>query len=179
MAADPELLALIARLGLKPLPVEGTLFKNTYRGPPLQPCGPAASSAMLGLYCNDPPSHSLFHRLPVDEVWHFYAGDALRLVLLHPDGSHSEVVLGPDLLAGQEVQFVVPAGTWQAGHLLAGGRYALFGCTLTPAFNSPMFEGGTREALLVAYPQCAPDILRYGCEPGQTEMPRLPEEAPP
>ena len=179
MTAPPDLTALIAHWGLQPLPVEGTLFKNTYRGPPLQPGGPAASSAMLGLYCNDPPSHSRFHRLPVDEVWHFYAGDALRLALLHPDGCHSEAILGTDPLLGQHVQFVVPADTWQAGHLLAGGRYALFGCTLAPAFSSQMFEGGTTEALLAKYPQCRQDILRYGCEAGDTRMPRLPEEEPP
>ena len=172
-----DLPGLIARLELEPLPVEGTLFKSSYRGPPLHAGGPAASSAMLGLYCDDPPSHSLFHRLPVDEVWHFYGGDPLRLVLLHPDGSSSEVILGPDLLAGQQVQWVVPATTWQAGHLQTGGRYALFGCTLAPGFSSAMFEGGTRNELPHRYPQRAADIERFSCEPGRTRMPWLPGEA--
>lgn len=168
---SPEVQALVARHGLRPLPVEGTLFAATYRG------AAGASSAMLGLYCDEPPSLSLFHRLPVDEVWHFYGGDPLRLVLLHADGRSQDVILGRDAHAGQLVQFVVPAGCWQAGHMVAGGRYSLFGCTLAPAFNSGMFEGGARDALLACYPQRASDIERLGCESGHTCMPTLPGES--
>ena len=32
---------------------------------------------MIALYCDEPRSVSLFHKLPVDEVWHFYKGDLL------------------------------------------------------------------------------------------------------
>jgi predicted cupin superfamily sugar epimerase len=167
----PEVQALIAHFGMTALPSEGTLFKATYRRH-----GSDSSSAMLGLYCDDPPSHSLFHRLPVDEVWHFHAGDPLRLVLLHADGSSSEVRLGPEPLRGHHVQVVVPAGTWQAGHLVAGGRYALFGCTVVPAFESTMYEGGERDVLLPRYPERAADIQRLGCTAAQTRMPPLPGE---
>lgn len=167
----PEVQTLIGHFGLRPLPVEGTLFAPTYRG------AAGESSAMLGLYCNEPLSLSLFHRLAVDEVWHFYGGDPLRLVLLHADGRCQDVVLGGHPLAGERVQFVVPAGCWQAGHLMAGGRYALFGCTLAPGFDSAMFEGGTRGELLARYPQRAADIAWLGCEPGQTRMPALPGES--
>ena len=83
----PEVNALIKLYQLKPLPVEGTLFVNTYRSQQKigdhQPFG----TAMIGLYCEEPLSQSLFHRLTSDEVWHFYGGDPLRLILLHPDGS--------------------------------------------------------------------------------------------
>jgi len=170
-AEQPKLLlqiqALIAHFGLAPLPVEGTLFKATYSGPG------HSSSAMLGLYCDEPPSHSLFHRLSTDEVWHFHSGDPLRLLLLHPDGSREVVILGSDPLSGQQVQWVVPAGTWQAGHLLPGGRYALFGCTLTPGFSAAMFEGGSAAELLQSHPQCATDIERWACSPDSTRMPDL------
>jgi predicted cupin superfamily sugar epimerase len=166
----PEVQALVTRLGLRPLPVEGTLFAPTYRS------AAGESSAMLGLYCDEPPSLSLFHRLPVDEMWHFYGGDPLRLVLLHAEGRCEDVILGHDLAAGQRVQFVVPAGCWQAGHMMAGGRYSLFGCTVSPAFHSGMFEGGTRDELLARYPQRAADIVRFACQPGHTLIPTLPGE---
>ena len=169
---SPEVQALVALHDLRPLPVEGTLFAPTYRG------AGGESSAMLGLYCDEPLSQSLFHRLPVDELWHFYGGDPLRLVLLHADGRDEDVVLGPDAAAGQRVQCVVPAGCWQAGHMVAGGRYSLFGCTLAPAFHSGMFEGGARDELLARYPQRAADIIRLGCETGHTRMPTLPGEPP-
>ncbi len=105
-------------------------------------------------------SLSLFHRLTADEVWHFYAGDPLRLVLLYPDGSSRDVSMGNEPLKGQQVQFVVPAGVWQAGHLLEGGRYSLYGCTVAPGFTGDIFEGGSRVKLLSLYPAWAEDILR-------------------
>ena len=57
--------------------------------------GRHAGTAMIGLYSRESLSHSPFHLLPHDEVWHFYGGDALRLVLLHPDVSSEEIILRP------------------------------------------------------------------------------------
>jgi predicted cupin superfamily sugar epimerase len=76
---------------------------------------------------------------------------------------------------GQCLQQVVPAGTWQAGHWLAGGAHgwALFGCAVAPPFDAFMFEGGTADVLLANWPQRAADIERLACSPGQTRMPRL------
>ncbi len=53
--------------------------------------------------------------------------------------------MGSDPLQGQQVQFVVPAGVWQAGGMLEGGRYSLYGCTVAPGFTGDIFEGGRRE----------------------------------
>jgi predicted cupin superfamily sugar epimerase len=143
---------LIAHHQLKALPVEGVLLSNSYRS--------AYASAIIGLYCTEPPSYSSFHRLDSDELWHFYQGDPLRLLLLAPDGSSREVLLGPDWAAGQVRQCLVPAGTWQAGELCPGGHYALFGCTMAPGFRAAGFEGGTAAVLLAQYPERHDDILR-------------------
>jgi predicted cupin superfamily sugar epimerase len=167
----PEVNDLIEHYHLKPLPAEGTLFLSTYRSAQEFGSGKPFGTAMIGLYCDDPPSHSLFHRLPVDEIWHFYAGDPLRLALLYPDGSSKDVIMGNNPLQGQLVQFVVPAGVWQAGHLLAGGRFSLFGCTLAPGFTGDMYTGGTRAHLLSLYPGRMDDILRFGCGEDETSMP--------
>ena len=166
----PEVQALIEHFHLQPLPVEGTLYVSTYRSAQEFADGPIGT-AMIGLYCADPLSLSRFHRLTTDEVWHFYGGDPLRLVLLFPDGSSHEVIMGSDPLAGQQTQFVVPAGVWQAGHTIAGGRYSLFGCTLAPGFTGGMFEGGTRAQLLAAYPDRREDIIRLACPDDETTLP--------
>ena len=142
--------ALIDRYGLRPLPVEGTLFAETYRS--------SASTAIVALYAVDPPSRSNFHVLTRDEVWHAYAGDPFRLILLHPDGSSEEVVMGRD--PGQQVQFTVPAGTWQAGELMPGGRYALFGCTMAPGFTPDCFLASPTAPLIARWPARAADIAR-------------------
>jgi predicted cupin superfamily sugar epimerase len=166
---DPDVEALIERLGLKPLPVEATLFAQTYRSDATGPGGGPAGSAGIGLYCDDPPSRSSFHRLAFDELWHFYAGDPLRLVLLDPDGSDEEVVLG-DPRAGGAVQHLVPAGVWQAGELVAGGRFALFGCTMAPGFTGACFEGGRVDDLLASHPARASDIERLGIPAGEPAL---------
>ena len=159
---EPTVQQLVDHLGMTLLPVEGTFFVSTYRSTADMADGGPVGTAMIGLYSADPPSRSLFHRLTFDEVWHFYRGDPMRLVLLHPDGSTQEVIMGADLLAGQLVQFVIPAGVWQAGELVEGGRWALFGCTMAPGFTGTCFEGGRVGDLLASYPDRAADISRLG-----------------
>ena len=162
--------ALIERFGMERLPVEGTFFASTYRSAEAVPGGGPAGTAIVGLYCDDPPSRSLFHRLAFDEVWHFYGGDPIRLVLLHPGGDGEEVVLGGDVLAGQSVQHVVPAGVWQAGELVPGGEWALFGCTMAPGFTGTAFDGGTLAALERLYPDRVADIRRLGIPDGDAAV---------
>ncbi len=168
----PETKALIDHFHFTPLPAEGTLFLSTYRSSTELEGGKPYGTAIIAMYCDDPPSFSRFHQLPVDEVWHFYAGDPLRLVLLHPDGSSEEVIMGSDPLKGQQVQFVIPAGSWQAGEMIKGGRYSLFGCTMAPGFTDDMYEGGTQEQLLPLYPDRAPDIARFAAKADEKSMPR-------
>ena len=159
--------ALIDRFGLRPLPVEGTLFAETYRS--------SASTAIVALYSIDPPSRSAFHVLTHDEVWHAYAGDPFRLILLHPDGSSEDVVMGRDVRAGHHVQWVVPAGTWQAGELLPGGRYALFGCTMAPGFTPGCFQAAPAAQLIARWPARSADILRLAVN--EQANVRLPDQA--
>lgn len=156
----PQVRHLIEVYGLTPLPVEGTYFVSTYRSAAETATGGPVGTAMIGLYCHEPPSRSLFHRLAFDEVWHFYGGDPIRLVQLDPDGSARDVVLGTDVVAGQRVQHVIPAGSWQAGELAPGGEWALFGCTMAPGFTGDCFEGGTVTQLLSTHPDRRDDILR-------------------
>ena len=164
--------ALIEHFGMTPLPVEGTFFASTYRSSVETSDGIPVGTAIVGLYCDDPPSRSLFHRLEVDEVWHSYGGDPIRLVLLHPGGGSDEVILGSDVLGGQHVQHVIPAGVWQAGELAPGGEWALFGCTTAPGFTGACFEGGGVKALMADYPGRADDIRRLGIPDGHdTAMP--------
>jgi predicted cupin superfamily sugar epimerase len=157
---NPTVAALVEAYGFEPLPVEGTLFASTYRSSRSLSDGAPVGTAMIGLYAHDPLSRSLFHRLPSDEVWHFYGGDPIRLVLLYPRGEVREIWLGADHASGQRVQVVVPAGVWQAGELAADGTYALFGCTMAPGFTGAGFEGGRRSTLSASHPAARADIER-------------------
>ncbi|MEV7193910.1 cupin domain-containing protein [Streptomyces sp. NPDC093510] len=159
-----------ARHGLRPLPVEGGLFRRTWAGPP-DADGRPAGSAIIALLTTAPGDFSALHRLPIDEVWHFYEGDALELLLLAPDGTDRTVVLGTECAEGQ-VQCVVPAGTWMGARVRAGGRsgcgdgWALFGTTMAPGFIPEDYEGGDPEELSARYPGRA-GLIRELCRSGE------------
>ncbi|WP_241777734.1 cupin domain-containing protein, partial [Streptomyces sp. CT34] len=63
------------------------------------------------------------------------------------------VVLGPDVLGGQHVQFTVPAGTWMAAEVAEGGAWTLFGCTMAPGFTFEDYEHGDARRLAARFPQ--------------------------
>jgi predicted cupin superfamily sugar epimerase len=167
----PDTQAMIEHYHLEPLPIEGTLFTSTYRSTLEMPDGMPIGTAMIGLYSDSPLSVSCFHRLPSDEIWHVYGGDPFKLILLHPDGSSEEILMGLNPLKGQCVQYVVPANSWQAGYMLSGGRYSLFGCTMSPGFTSNGFEAGIAPDLIAQYPTRAADILRLSVNGHQARMP--------
>ena len=61
------------------------------------------------------------HRLPGDEIFHFYLGDPVEMLQLRPDGTGEVLILGPDILHGMRPQTVVAGGVWQGSQLAAGG----------------------------------------------------------
>lgn len=158
---------LIARLGLEPLPGEGGYYRETWRAdesvapsalPPRYRGERALGSAILYLLTSDPDSFSALHRLPTDEIYHFYLGDPVELLLLHPGGKVDVVTLGPDVLAGERVQLVVPRGVWQGSRVHAGGEWALLGTTMAPGFEFADYEAGECDRLIDAYPEAAARI---------------------
>jgi predicted cupin superfamily sugar epimerase len=128
-------------LRLEPLPVEGGWYVETYRSP--------HSTAIY--YLLTPETFSAMHRLPADELYHFYLGDPVTMLLLDRAGG-TTVTLGQDIAAGQRPQVVVPAGTWQGSLLEPGGRLALVGTTMAPGFEPGAREMGEREPLAAAFP---------------------------
>src|SRR5262245_56497842 len=132
---------VLTLLHLKPQPLEGGDYRETYRAPELLPAGllpQYTTNKTIGTamyYLLKPDTFSAMHRLPTDEIYHFYLGDPVRLLQLFPEGGGQEVVLGTDLLAGQRPQVVVPRKVWQGSFLEPGGRFALLGTTMAPGFD--------------------------------------------
>ena len=150
---------LIRLLNLQPHPKEGGHFRETYRSPHqvaaanLPPGYAGARSIATAIYyLLTPDTFSALHRLPGDEIFHHYLGDAVEMLLLHPDGRGQTIHLGKDLSAGQSPQVVVPANVWQGSRLLAGGQFALLGCTMSPGFDYADYQHGDRDELLAQYP---------------------------
>ena len=95
---------------------------------------------------------SAFHRLASDEVWYPHSGDALELVMIHPDGRMEVRTVG-GVPEGWEPQLAVPAGCWFASRVSRGGVWSLVGCAVAPGFDFADFELAGREKLAAEYPQ--------------------------
>lgn len=151
---------LIEILCLQPLPLEGGYYRETYRSADTLPAVvlPARyakdkSAGTAIFYLLTPDTFSALHRLATDEVFHFYLGHPVRMLQLLPDGSGRTVTLGPDVLAGQQPQVVVPRGVWQGSFLEPGGALALLGTTMAPGFDFADYEAGKRDVLCSRYPK--------------------------
>jgi len=157
---------LIDGLGLLPHP-EGGYYRENYRSPELCPrralpgrfpgdrCFSTAIYYLLGR-----GDFSAFHRIRSDECWHFYAGQALHLHVIDPDGAYKLARLGGDILRGEVFQEVVPAGCWFAAEPAPGSDFSLLGCTVSPGFDFADFELAEADALAALFPARAPVIKR-------------------
>jgi predicted cupin superfamily sugar epimerase len=149
-------------LKLEPLVGEGGMFRQSYRSTEVFHPGVLPgrytdetrpySTAIYYLLTNDPDSFSALHSLPTDEVYHFYLGSPVEMLLLYPDGDSLRVVLGQDIMNGQVVQFVAPAGVWQGSRLVEGGTFALLGTTMAPGYIDSDFTAGELAPLVTQYP---------------------------
>jgi hypothetical protein len=142
-----------ALLRLAPHPIEGGSFRRTYTSPGtvelprgLRPQGTAI------YYLLEAGTFSEMHVLDSDEIFHFYLGDPVEMLQLHPDGRSALFTLGTDLTAGQHVQLVVPAGVWQGTRLIGNGRVALLGCTVTPGFDFADYRNASYAELAEKWP---------------------------
>lgn len=124
---------IIAALGLQPHP-EGGHYRETFRD---QAGGPRGHSTAI-YYLLQAGERSHWHRVDAVEIWHHHAGAPLALSLSADGGSVETLRLGPDILAGERPQGIVPTGVWQAAESL--GAWTLVGCTVAPGFDFAGFE---------------------------------------
>jgi predicted cupin superfamily sugar epimerase len=142
-------------LNLVPLTFEGGHFAETYRS---TECLQGRYSSQRNVctaiyYLLEPDTFSEIHRVESDEIFHFYLGDPVEMLQLWPDGSGKLLLIGTDLERGMAPQVVVPHGVWQGARLVAGGEFALLGCTVSPGFEYDDYESGSRQLLSEAYPE--------------------------
>lgn len=158
---------LIQFLGLELLPIEGGYYRQTYRSDEVIP-----QPALPRRYVVDHPvgsciyylltktTFSAFHSLLSDETFHFYMGDPVEVVELHPNGDCSTTVLGQDIFNGQKVQHTIFRGTFQSSYIRPGGEWALLGCSLAPGWDDCDYVVGNWEQLLRSHPKHHQIIMR-------------------
>lgn len=124
---------IVALLGLEPHP-EGGFFHETFRDAPGAD-GRSRSTAIFYLLRKGEVSR--WHRVDAAEVWHWYAGNALELLIAEAAGVR-RIVVGSRLEDGERPQAAVPAHHWQSARPL--GAFTLVGCTVAPGFEFSAFE---------------------------------------
>ena len=127
---DADVAALVRRLGLVPL-LEGGWYKQTWTGAD-GPGGRPVGTAIYYLLAAGERSH--WHRLDVDEVWHFTDGSPMEHRQLDDSGTITTVVLGRTSDDDDaQAQVVVPAGCWQTASPL--GPWSAVCCSTAPGYT--------------------------------------------
>lgn len=137
---SPEAQALVDRLGLEPHP-EGGWFREIYRADEdiVRADGETRSAMTLIHFLLAAGDISRWHVVSSDEVWHFYEGSALELLVYDPSTETLETArLGPIDVEGRRRHHVVPRGHWQAARSL--GEFTLVGCSVAPGFSFDDFR---------------------------------------
>jgi hypothetical protein len=149
----------INHLNLVPHP-EGGWYRETYRSDeiirheslPARFAGDRCFSTAI-YFLLEEGNFSAFHRIKSDELWHFYAGDTLEIILIAENGELCITNLGSNPEKGETFQYAVPDVYWMATRLKGNGKFALAGCTVAPGFDFADFEMAERTQLIKLFPQ--------------------------
>ncbi len=150
---------------LQPHP-EGGFYSETYRceetispgGLPQRFAGKRNFSTAI-YFLLEAGQFSALHRIASDEVWHFYAGDALEVFSIDAAGKPEAIRLGSNPEKGEVFQAVVKAGVWFGSRPAPGSAYSLVGCTVAPGFDFADFEMPGQQWFLNAFPQHAELVM--------------------
>jgi predicted cupin superfamily sugar epimerase len=148
----------ICALRLRPHP-EGGYYREVYRSKetiprralPARFAGPRAFGTAIYFLLRRGECSRL-HRIRSDELWHHYAGAALEIAMLGPDGRLSTRRLGRRPEQGEVPLVAVPHGVWFGARVVPGGAFTLAGCTVAPGFEFADLELADRGALSRTFP---------------------------
>ncbi|MGV1013713.1 MAG: cupin domain-containing protein [Methyloceanibacter sp.] len=116
-----------------------------------------------GLYFMVTPEAPVkLHRIQNDQLYHYYLGDPIELLLLYESGKSDLVVVGPDIAGGQRVQLFIPGGTFHTARIIVARQWFLGGSTEWPGVVvAEDVELGDAEALAAKYPDVATEIRTF------------------
>jgi predicted cupin superfamily sugar epimerase len=141
---DPSARDIISELELERHP-EGGWYRECWRsevviGGDGEMAKRASATAIYFLL--EAGEQSAWHRVDACEIWLWHAGVPLDLWIRRDLAGETRTIrLGPDLLAEQRPQGIVPAGHWQAAApVVDEGRWSLVSCIVSPGFEFSGFE---------------------------------------
>lgn len=125
---DPAISEIIRALAMQRHHTAGWVAAH-YRSSEVR--GRADLSSSYHLLSGDEPLP--LHKLDGVEIWHYYMGAPVEVVVSNGSELREISLLGDDLAAGQRPQLAVPAYFWQSCRSL--GAWSLLGCTMSPGYS--------------------------------------------
>jgi predicted cupin superfamily sugar epimerase len=98
------------------------------------------------------------HRIDNDQLYHYYLGDPIEVLLLRENGLSELVVVGPNIVGGHLVQLFIPGNTFHTARITGKRRWFLGGSTEWPGVLPADVDTANIEALAAKFPDAAADL---------------------
>jgi uncharacterized protein len=123
--------------------------------------GRPTGSALYFMVTPDAPVRR--HRIRNDQLYPYYLGDPIEVLMLHADGTTERVVVGPNLRSGQRVQLLIPGNTFHTARVILESFRGWFlgASTEWHGVEPADVEIGNVEALTKEYPDAADDLRAF------------------
>jgi hypothetical protein len=95
---------------------------------------------------------SSFHRLKSDELWHFYEGGTVKIIMINNEGKLKTNLLGTNFEQNESPLVIIEKNSWFAAELVDKNSYALVGCTVSPGFDFNDFSLANPDELIKLFP---------------------------
>ncbi len=144
---------IITHLGLELHPSEGGYFKRTYESALNVVSENGSRKLLTSIYymlTEDNPVGFL-HKNKSDIIHYYHLGSSSTYTIVSPEGDLSEVTLGANLKAGEQLQLLVPGGYWKSSQLCKG-EYSVISEAVVPGFEYSDNEVATVDIIERLFP---------------------------
>jgi len=121
--------------------------------------GRPAGSALYFMLTPEEPVK--LHRIRNDQLYHYYIGDPIEVLMMLEDGSTEFQIVGPDLRKGHTLQLFIPGGTFHTARVIGDPRWFLGASTEWPGVEPADVELGNADVLAARYPKVAAEIRNF------------------
>ena len=101
------------------------------------------------------------HRIRNDQIYHYYLGDPIEVLMMLTDGSTQQHIVGPDLQAGHKVQLYIPGHTFHTARVIGTRKWFLGASTEWPGVEPADVELGNADELVKTFPSVAEQIRTW------------------
>lgn len=144
---------IITHLGLELHPTEGGYFRRTYESTLNVVSENGTRKLLTSIYymLTDDSYVGFLHKNKSDIIHYYHMGVSTTYTIVSPEGELSEVVLGSNLNAGEQLQLLVPGEYWKSSRLNKG-EYSVISEAVVPGFEYSDNEVATVEMIKRLFP---------------------------